>query len=53
MVLASPVSRHLSASRMAARMACALSGAGRMVSSLANLSPASKTSVWRTATASR
>ncbi|MGN8689695.1 hypothetical protein ACTND8_07315 [Atopobiaceae bacterium HCP3S3_F7] len=52
MVFASPVSWHLSASRIARRIACELSEAGRIVSSLANFSAAPKTSVCLTATAS-
>ena len=52
MVFASPVSLHLSASSMATRMAWLLSGAGRMPSTRANCSAASKTAVCSTARAS-
>ena len=53
MVLASPVSRHRTASSMATRMAWLDSGAGRMPSTRAKYSAASKTFVCSTLTASR
>ena len=52
MVLASPVSRHFTASSMAARIAWLLSGAGRMPSVRANSRAAAKTLVCSTETAS-
>ena len=45
MTFSSPVSLHLSASSMAARMAWLLSGAGNVPSARANISAASKMAV--------